>query len=106
MKDALDALFGVSILIKYSPSRDSTLEKLKEAMASEATGFRVLCPTRWTIWANSLKSVLDDYSVLQELWEVSKSHTNDPAIKGRIISVESQLITFSYLYGVSRGWLI
>ena len=82
-------------MIKYSSRFDSTLEKLKEAMASETTGFRVLVPTRWTIRANSLKPVLDNYSVLQELWEVSKSHTNDPTIKGRIIGVESQLITFS-----------
>ena len=103
MKDALDALFGVSILIKYSPRRDSTLENLKKAMASETIGFRVLCPTRWTIRANSLRSVLCNYSVLQELWEVSKGHTNDPAIRNRIIGVESQLKTFSYFNSVSLG---
>ena len=85
MKDALDALFGVSILIKYSPRRDSTLENLKKAMASETIGFRVLCPTRWTIRANSLRSVLRNYSVLQELWEVSKGHTNDPPLETELL---------------------
>ena len=59
-------------------------------MASDTTGFRVLCRTRWTIRASSLKSVLDNYVVLQELWEVSQGCTSDPAYKGRIIGVEAQ----------------
>ena len=44
-------------------------EIFKSKLAPDMPGFRVLCPTRWTVRANSLQSVLDNYSVLQELWE-------------------------------------
>ena len=90
LKDAFDTTFEVSKLIKYLPRCDGILEKLKAEMASDTTGFRVLCRTRWTIRASSLKSVLDNYVVLQELWEVSQGCTSDPAYKGRIIGVEAQ----------------
>ena len=73
MKDALDITFEVSKLVKFSPKRSGTFDKLKEELATDSPGFRVLCPTRWTVRAASLKSVIDNYQVLQELWLVSKS---------------------------------
>lgn len=107
MRDAMDTTYEVSKLIKYSPKRDVEFEKLKESLAPDTPGFRVLCPTRWTVRADSLKSVVDNYVVLQELWEVAKNETNDPSIKARIIGVEAQFNTFSYLFGyISLGKLL
>ncbi len=87
MKDALDTTFEVSKLVKFSP-------KLKEKLAPNSPGFRVLCPTRWTVRADSLKSdslksVMNNYSVLQELWDISKDQASDPSIRARIIGVEA-----------------
>ena len=67
LKDALEITFEVSKLVKFSPKRDVMFEKLKDKLAPDTPGFRVLCPTRWTVRANSLQSVLDNYSVLQQL---------------------------------------
>ena len=61
MKDALETT-GFK-------KRDVKIEKLKENLAPDNPGFRVLCPTRWTVTADSIKSVLDNYTVLQKLWE-------------------------------------
>ena len=55
MKDALDIVFEVSKLIKYSPKRDVQFESLKQNLTPEIPGFCVLCPTRRTVRANSLK---------------------------------------------------
>ena len=98
--------FEVSKLIKFSPKRDVMFEKLKDTIAPDTPGFRVLCPTRWTVRANSLKSVLDNYIVLQELWEQAKDEVSDPSIKSRIIGVQTQFKTFQYFYGVILGELI
>ena len=106
MKDALDITFEVSKLIKFSPKRDVMFEKLKDTIAPDTPGFRVLCPTRWTVRVNSLKSVLDNYIVLQELWEQAKDEVSDPSIKSRIIGVQTQFKTFQYFYGVILGELI
>ena len=100
MKDALDITFEVSKLVKFSPKRSGTFDKLKEELATDSPGFRVLCPTPWTVRASSLKSVIDNYQVLQELWSVSKKQTTDTSIKARIIGVEAQFSTFRYLFGV------
>ena len=56
-KDALDVVFKVSKLVKFSPKRSAELEKLRNELALDTPGFQVLCPTRWTVRAGSLKSV-------------------------------------------------
>ncbi|KAI6656187.1 Zinc finger MYM-type protein 1-like [Oopsacas minuta] len=42
-KDGLDVAFEVSKLLKFSPKRTAKLEKLKEELALDSPGFRVLC---------------------------------------------------------------
>lgn len=60
LKDVFDVIYEVTKLIKFSPKRDAVFEKLKEAVSPDNAGFRVLCPTRWTVRAASLQSVIDN----------------------------------------------
>ena len=106
MKSALDLVAEISKLIKKSPKRDSSFEKLKSELAPETPGFRVLCPTRWTVRAASLKSVIDNYEVLLGVWEEAQSGHLDGEMKARIIGVETQMHSFDFLYGVFLGELI
>ena len=53
MRDALDTTFEISKLVKYSPKRDRRFEKLKQELAPDTPGLTVLCPTRWTVRAES-----------------------------------------------------
>ena len=69
LQDTLETTSEISKLLKYSPKRDTMFVKLKEELAPGTPGFRTLCPTRWTVRATSLKSVLDNYIPLMELWE-------------------------------------
>jgi hypothetical protein len=62
MKDALDTTHEITKLIKKSPRRDTCFECLKAEMAPDTPGMRVLCPTRWTVRAEALQSILDNYS--------------------------------------------
>ena len=106
MRDSLDTVFEMSKLIKYSPRRDTILEQLKREMAPDTPGFRVLCPTRWTVRAASLNSVLENYSVLQSLWEISYECSKDSETRSRIIGVKAQMQNFDFLFGVSLGYEI
>ena len=54
MKDCLDTCYEIVKLIKFSPKREAMLSQLKEEMGSDAPGIRTLCPTRWTVRAESL----------------------------------------------------
>lgn len=106
MRDTLETTYEISKLLKYSPKRDHMFEKLKKVMAPETPGFRTLCPTRWTVRANSLKSVVDNYSVLRDLWDDCREATSDTEIRARIIGVDAQMSTFDFLFGVILGQLV
>ena len=84
-------------MIKKSPARYRCFEKIKSELAPDTPGVRVLCPTRWTVRAEALQSILNNYAVLQELWVESLDKVKDSEMKARILGVASQMKTFSYL---------
>ena len=112
MKSCLEAVHEIFIskLIKKSPKRDSMFERLKGQVVSEedchTPGIRVLCPTRWTVRAASVQSVLDNYEVLLEVWEESRASSLDSEIRARIIGVEAQMEQFDFLFGLLLASLL
>ena len=106
MKMALDVVAEVSKLVKKSPKRDAAFDKLKADLAPETPGFRVLCPTRWTVRAVSLQSVIDNYEVLLQLWQEALNGSLDGEMRARIIGVEAHMMKFDFLFGVFLGSLI
>ena len=72
MKNTLDTLYKIIELIKLSPRRDATFQCLKLEMPEDSSahaGICALCPTRWSVCAQALKSIIDNYEVLQKLWD-------------------------------------
>ncbi len=68
MKDALETTHEITNLIKYSPKRDAKLEQIGNSSEGQLRcGIRLLCPTRWTIRADAMTSIISNYSVLHEL---------------------------------------
>ena len=77
--------------------------KLKESLpASSSTGIRVhvLCPTRGTMRADTLSSIISNYEALQNTWEEAIAVTKDTESKARIQGVSAQMGTFQYLYDI------
>ena len=70
-------------------------------MSLEYPGFRVPCPTRWTVKAKSMKSILHKWVALQQVWDESLDGYLEPEIKCRIIGVKSKMTTFDYFYRVT-----
>ena len=48
-----------------------------------------------------MKSILDSWVALQQVWDESLDGKLEPEIKSRIIGVKSQMTTFDYFYGVT-----
>ena len=99
----MDATFEISKLIKYSPKHDATFTKLKSELSAETPGFKVLCSTRWNVRANSLLSVMDNYTALQHTWDESLDSRLDREVKSRVIGVKAQTETFNFFLGVCLG---
>ena len=107
VKDALDTTFELSKLLKYSAKRTAEFDRLKKEIAPEEPGFRTLCPTRWTVRASSLHSVLVNYEVLQaSLDRFTEMAKYDHEMSAKCNGVRSQLSSFLFLFGVSLGHLV
>ena len=106
IKDCLDTCYQIIKLIKFSPKREAMLRDVKEETGNDASGVRTLCPTRWTVRAESLASIIANYESIQSLWEVTIPATSDTKIKARICGVASQMQTFKFLFGISLSELI
>ena len=45
MQNALDVVQEITKLVKKSPQRDATLQRIKEDLHDASPGIRILCPT-------------------------------------------------------------
>jgi hypothetical protein len=75
-------------------------------MASDSPGIRILCPTRWTVKAEALKSILDNFNVLLELWYESLEIVRETVMKAWIQGVAAQMKKFDFYFGMSLSLLI
>ena len=94
MRECLEICFEVVKLIKVSPKQEAMLRELKEEIGSDAPSVRTLCPTRWTIRAESLASIIAN---IQQLWEAALQAACDTRTKARIHGVRSQMKSFNFL---------
>ena len=101
LKDSMDRTYIISNLIQKSPKRDAMLQKILKDISLEFPGFRVLCPTRWTIRAESIKRILDNWVALQQVSDESLDGNLEPEIDSRIFGVKSQMTTFDCFYGIT-----
>ena len=106
MRDALDTAYELIKLIKKSPRRDSKFQKLKEGIPEGSPGIRVLCPTRWTVRAQALESILKNYEVLQLLWQECLDFVKETDMRSRIIGVSACMKSFDFFFGSSLGELL
>ena len=100
MKDCLDTCFELIKLIKWSPKRAGMLTRIKEEIGDSSPNVRTFCPTRWTVRANSLSSVIENYSSIRKLWEEALETTSDTDMKARIQGVDSQMAMFGFFFGL------
>jgi len=106
MKNTLDTVHEVCKLVKSSPKRDALLQQIKQEVQADIPGIRVLCPTRWTVRADLVKSILDNYSYLLELWDEAYEVTKETETRVRIKGVATQMTTFEFYFGASLAHLL
>ncbi len=99
MKDCLDVTHEITKLLKFSPRREGIFNKIKENL--QAIG--LLCPTRWTVRAEGLSSVMKNYDALIDTWDEAVDVVKDTATKA---SVASQMRRFDYVFGNLLGQLV
>ena len=91
IKDALDVTHEVTKLIKYSPKREAIFREIQNSGGSDYdeahmslekhSGIRPLCPTRWTVHADSLATIIENYSSLQSTCRGMKLLTSQGTLR-------------------------
>ena len=110
IKSALEMTHEITKLIKYSPHREGIFKELKHdidvSTGNHSPGVRVLRPTRWTVHADSLGSIIGNYAALQSTWEEAIEIARDTETKARIGGVLAQMKSFDFLFGVVLGEML
>ena len=76
----LDTTFEITKLIKKWP-------KFLDEIKAGSPGIRMLCPTRWTMRAETLESISENYRALQLTWDAAKEVANNSELRARITGV-------------------
>ena len=105
LKNALDVVFELSKLLKFSSKRMHSIYKnIHAEVAPEQPGFRTLCPTRWTVRSSSLDSILKNYAVIQaSLEKFASAAIRNPEMSARCTGISAQFEQFDFLFGVFLG---
>ena len=97
----MDTVHELSKLLQYSPKRSTLFKKLKAEISPDTVGFRILCPTRWTVRNETFNSILQNYHTLLELWETILDDKPDSEVRARVNGIDCQMKTFQFYFGVS-----
>ena len=100
LSDAMDTNREACKLIKFSPKRQGFLERIKNDLKINASEIKVLCPTRWTVRAESFNRITENYDALVKLWDECLEKKLDTEMVFRIIGVKAQMLDFNYFFGV------
>ena len=87
----------------FSPKRACLFEEIKAELAPDSPGLRVLCPTRWTVRGESLQRIVRNYGVLHREWCMCLETRLEPDIRASMIGVQTQMQTFTYIFGLILG---
>ena len=64
----------------------------------------VLCPTMWTVCAPALKSIIENYEVLQKLWDEALDFVKETEMRNQQDS--ACMNSFEFVYGLLLGELL
>ena len=107
LSEALSNAYEIEKLIKKSPKREARFNKLKEEIGSTNTSIRAFSRTRWTVKANSIKSIIDNYSLLIQTFEQDLEESKMPLeMSTRIRGIVSIMTKFSCFFSFKLAYFI
>ena len=100
----------IIVLINYSQKRENLLGKINEQIECneeveiKANWISKLSETRWTVRAECLKRILDNYKKLMTLWKFCLENDSiSTKLKSRIVRVKKLVKKFDFFFGLSIG---
>lgn len=83
IRDFLVLIRELVVFVRVSPKRQACFESLQAAEDAQNLSLRPFCPTRWCCRISSLKTILDNYSVLLCFLNNTKTQKDDAGAKAK-----------------------
>ena len=110
LKDALDMAHEIVKVIKNSPKKEAIFKRkqIEDEVNSDIPqiGIRKMCPTRWTVRADALDSILQNYDTIMESLEDYISEEKDSGKKAKLMGILSCMEKFDFFFGLHLGNLL
>ena len=94
--------------MKFSPKREHLLGNISDNIEKEDSEMfkklKKLSATRWTVRAECMKRVIDNYERLLQLWEECLEEKLDQETKVRIVGCKSQMESFYFFFGINLSY--
>ena len=117
MRNTMDTISEISILVKYSPKRENILETMKLGEYIEARNIseenaqsppgkvQQFSFTRWTVRNRAFKAIRENYVYLLQLFEycLDAERNMEAKMKARILGCKTQMETFDFFFGLQIG---
>ncbi len=71
-------------------------DKKELSTGTDSIAIELLCPTCWTVRADSLKRIMENYSELLDTWDNAYEAAWDSETKARIQGLMAQMNNFDY----------
>ena len=99
-KGVFEVVHEICKLIKKPPKRNTKLDEMRQQSKNDSKGIHALCPTRWTVLGEALKSISNNYHELMNLWDWSIDTPHYTEMKARIRGIQANMPTFNFVYGI------
>ena len=111
--DCSDTIKTIKLMVDYlntareikkdSPRRDDIFTKLKAEVSPGAPIIRLLLPTTWTVPAESLRSILENFETPLSVWEEALECVKD--MKARILGISAHTRNLDFFFSTMFGHL-
>ena len=95
----MDTTHEISQLLQHFPNGKGLFEDIKAKCSPDSVGFRILCPTRWTVPNETSHSIMETYDALLQLWETMLDDLLDSEVRASVNGVVSQMKTLDCFFG-------
>ena len=92
--------------MKHSLRTEGAFNSLREDTTPGSSGDRILYSNRWAVEETLLQSMLDNWAVSQELWDVKLEVETGSEIRGQVIGVQTQMQSFKLHFGIQLRVLV
>ena len=100
LTSTMDTVHKIKQVATVFTKHSNLFTRLKEEISPDTVGFRVLCPTRWTVCHETLSSIMSSYETFFAFWKEILEDRLDSETRAHVHGLNSQMKTLNIYFGL------